>query len=137
MSEVIVKNECCKLVSNLQILPVEENDEGARSLYKCNVCNNKYYGKMDDVESLEIIDEIKKKGLSLEGLIIHGKSAIKFIIPDIPKLIHKIREFAKNNDIQCTEHSVNDIIVDEIGIFCKHCGLELTLVPAWVIGKSK
>ena len=135
--QVVMKNKCCRLASNLQILPVEDKNEVTRSVFKCNVCNNRYYGKIsDDVESIEIIDDIKKKGFSLEGTIIHGISAIKYIIPDIPKLIQKTREFAKTNKIQCTGHNVNDIIVDETGIFCKHCGLELTLVPAWIIGKQ-
>jgi rRNA maturation endonuclease Nob1 len=53
------------------------------------------------------------------------------------KLIEKTREIAKSKNIQCESHNIKDIFVDENGIFCKNCGKELVLVPAWIIGQQK
>lgn len=137
MEEIIVqtsKNDCCRVLSNLEIDEVE-NNENKRSIFKCKICEKKYYGKINqDTESLEIIHTMKKKGLSLEGTIIHGFSAMKFIVPDIQKLVKITRNLAKVNKIQCNGHNINDVIVDENGIFCKNCGLKLGLYPEWYFG---
>ena len=142
MESIQEKNECCKDFANLEFIRTEKvDDQFTKTVYCCMVCSNTYYGRLTEItpdsESFKVINELNKKGLSLDTLIVNGKSAIKFLIPDIGKLIEKTREIAKTNKIQCESHGINDIFVDENGIFCKNCGKELVLVPAWVIGQQK
>ena len=136
------KNECCKNFANIKFLRSENiNDLFSRTVYCCMTCNNIYYGTLTEIkpdsQSFKVIEELNKKGLSLDTLIVGGKSAIKFLIPDIPKLIEKTREMAKLKKVICEKHDIEDIFVDENGIFCRNCGLKLVLMPAWVFGHQE
>jgi hypothetical protein len=142
METVQEKNECCKDFTNIEFIRTEKvSDQFTKTVYCCKICNNTYYGRLTEItadsQSFQVIDELNKKGFSLDTLILSGKSAIKFLIPDMSKLIEKTREIAKSKNIQCESHNIKDIFVDENGIFCKNCGKELVLVPAWIIGQQK
>ena len=137
-----LKNECCKDFSNIRFEGTENvNDLLSRTIYRCTKCGNQYYGTLTEIkpdsQSFKVIDELNKKGISLDTLIVGGRSAIKFLVPDVSKLLEKTREIAKNKKIQCDGHTIKDVFVDENGIFCTKCGQKLVLIPAWVVGNKE
>lgn len=137
---IVEKNKCCQNFANMKFVRTENvDDRFSRMVFSCMVCNSEIFGRLtelqQDKQSVQVIEELNKKGFSLDTLIVGGKSAIKFIIPDIPKIIEKTKEIAKVNKIQCESHKIQDIFVDDNGIFCKNCGQKLVLIPEWVVGK--
>jgi len=86
---------------------------------------------------VSILTDLKNRGYAVGNWIIEGKSALKYLNPDISKVIEVARNLARSNDIICESHGIQDVLIDENGIFCKNCGKELVLVPAWVIGYQK
>lgn len=86
---------------------------------------------------VSILTDLKNKGYGVGNWIIEGKSALKYLNPDISKIIQMAKNLASVNHIICENHGIQDILVDDNGIFCKNCGKELVLVPAWVVGYQK